>query len=211
MKRLHRARPRVAVGFLLTTAAPLMLLIGFALSQPTQLTNWGGVGALYYYGSFPEWRANVLAQGSSLAVVRITGVSDFRWSTGSSAKPGQPEIDMINRGEATFGIGRIVTAELVRQLDGTWPSGAATADFFLPGGQLGTDYTSPSELLHHLPDPAVGGLALATLLPQPVDIDYGSGSLVVEIGALFPVSKAGHVLTPDHLEVLQVDKLPVGE
>lgn len=196
---------------MLSLAALLLLFLAITLGRPQTLTNWGGVGALYYYGSFPEWRANVLAQGSSIAVVRIVEVSGLRWSTGSNAKPGQPEIDLINRGQATYGIGKMVTAELVRQLDGSWPAAATTADFFLPGGQIGTDYTSPSELLHHLPEPAAGDLALATILPQPVDIDYGSGTLVVEIGALFPVSKAGLVLTPDHLESLRVEDLPAGK
>jgi len=55
-------------------------------------------------------------------VVRVTEVSDLRWSTVSGQRPGQLEIDMVNRGEAMFTIGRLVTVELERQVDGGWPS-----------------------------------------------------------------------------------------
>lgn len=193
------------VAMTIAIAVAVAVIVGGPSEQ--QLTRWGGAGAIYYYGSMAEWRANATAEGASVAVVRVTAVTDLRWSTASGQRPGQPEVDMVNRGEAGFTIGRLVTAELVRQVDGEWPAVAQTAKFFLPGGQLGADYTAPSELHHHLPTPKVGDIAVATILPASVDLDEGQGILMVDIGAMFPVTRAGLVVTPDHTEAVTLAQL----
>lgn len=197
-----------AAGIATLVAAVVIGIVTATSEQPP--TRWGGAGAIYYYGSFGEWRANAAAQDSSIAIVRITSVSDLRWSTASGERPSQDDIDLLNRGAASFTIGRLITSELVRQVDGRWPSVVHTADFFLPGGQIGSDYTAPSELLHHLPLPKVGDVAVATVLPTQVDLDEGRGTLMVEIGAIFPVTKSGFVMTPDHAEAIKVDQLAGG-
>lgn len=187
-------------------AGPIVIAL-IAIGAPRgNLTYWGGVGAVSYYGSYPEWRNDAVSRGLSIAVVTVTGVSELRWSTAPGNRPGQREIDAVNRGEAEFTIGRLVAVEVDRMVDGGPPAGPYSIDFWLPGGQIGADYTPPSELLHELPSPTVGARALATLLPSPADLDGGSGTLMVEVAALFPVN-AGIVLTPRAGENLRVDSL----
>lgn len=198
MNRLNTLILAGLVGLVLVVA---MGISGLASPLPTQ---WGGVGALYYYPSLDGWRQSVVAQGSSVAVVRVVEVSDLRWSTASGQKPEAEEIAMVNNGVATFGIGRLITVALIREVDGSWPVAGGTADYFLPGGQIENDYTPASELLHHLPASKVGELALATILPEPDDMDDGDGELIVDIGALFPVTSKGILLTPDHSERLDI-------
>lgn len=188
----------------------VMLVVAVAVANLTaRPTMWGGVGALFYYESLDQWRSDVVSQGSSVAVVRVIGVSDVRWSTSTSTRPTQQDVARVNAGEATFGIGRLVTLELVRQVDGTWPANGPV-DYFLPGGQIGNDYTPPLELLHHLPAPALGQIGLATILPTPDDIDDSEGTLTVEVGALFPAGANGFLMTPNHSEVLQIDEVGKG-
>lgn len=195
------------VAMAAVVAVPIVIaLIALGASQ-TQLTYWGGVGAVSYYGSYPEWRNDVVSRGLSIAVVRVTDVSDVRWSTASGNRPGRREIDAVNRGEAEFTLGRLITVEVDRMVDGAPPAGPYSIEFWLPGGQIGTDYTPPSDLFHELPSPEVGARALATILPSPADLDGGSGILMVEVAALFPVNDAGAVLTPRVGENIQVESL----
>jgi len=195
------------LAILAVVAVPIVIAL-IALGAPrAQLTYWGGVGAVSYYGSYPEWRNDAVSRGLSIAVVRVTDVSDLRWSTGSGNRPGRGDIDAVNRGEAEFTIGRLITVEVDRMVDGASPEGPYAIDFWLPGGQIGTDYTPPSELFHELPSPAVGARALATILPSPADLDGGSGTLMVDVAALFPVSGAGTVLTPRAGENIRVESL----
>lgn len=190
-------------------AMMIVVAVGVAgLNAPP--VRWGGVGALFYYTSLDQWRADVVAQGSSVAIARVTSVSDVQWSTASGAKPGQADVERVNRGEAIFGLGRLVSLELVRQIDGSWPTDAI-AHYFMPGGQLGNDYTPPSELVHHLPVPKVGELTLATILPRPDDLDDSDGTLMVEIGALFPVSGDGFLMSPNHAEVVRINDIRSGK
>jgi len=200
-------RRYILLAIAAVVAVPIVVAL-IATSTPRgNLTHWGGVGAVSYYGSYPEWRNDAASRGLSIAVVRVTRVSDLRWSTASGNRPGQREIDAVNRGEAEFTIGRLITVEIDRQVEGTPPAGPYSIDFWLPGGQMGNDYTPPSELLHDLPSPTVGARALATLLPSPADLDGGSGTLMVEVAALFPVNDGGVVLTPRAGENIRVDSL----
>lgn len=195
------------VAMAAVVAVPIVVaLIALGAAQ-TQLTYWGGVGAVSYYGSYPEWRNDAVSRGLSIAVMRVTDVSDVRWSTASGNRPGRREIDAVNRGEAEFTLGRLITVEVDRMVDGTPPAGPYAIEFWLPGGQIGTDYTPPSDLLHELPSHAVGALALATILPSPADLDGGPGTLLVEVAALFPVNDTGAVLTPRAGENIQVESL----
>jgi len=152
---------------------------------------WGGVTVSIPYGSFAAWVRDAVGQGGGVAIVRVVDVSPVRWSTASGEGPGPADIARANRFEADFGIGRLVTVELVRMLRGAWPAAGATALYWLPGGQIGNDLTP---VVYDLPDPRAGSLAVVQTWPG-ADLDDTEGVLWQNVMRLFPVDESGRIRT----------------
>lgn len=163
--------------------------------SPTPCPFGGGEGS-YYYGSFEEFASMT----DGVAVVRVTSVGPVQYPTADGERPScAPETE-------AWGVGRLIEAELVTLVRGTWPNGSAA--YWLPGGTIGADRTTETGFEAELPDPVAGELAVAFLLSRTEDLDVGDGVLPIDIGLLFPVNTAGRVITPDPLEIVLVDEVP---
>lgn len=175
-----------------------------ALPSPSPaLRIWGGFAVSFPYGSFAEWVRDAVGQGGGVALVRVLDVSGVRWSTASGEAPGPTDIARANTGEVEFGIGRLVTVELVRTLRGIWPGAANTALYWLPGGQIGIDRTLQA---YDLPDPRVGSFAVVSTW-SGADLDATDGVVWLNVQRLFPTDPSGRVLTLDPTETIQIGEI----
>lgn len=149
------------------TPSPSATETTVAPSPSQEIRIWGGFAVSISYGSFAEWSQDLARHGDGVALVRVVNVSDFSWSTSSGGPPGPADVARYNRAEVDFGIGRLVTVELVRMLRGTWPA-SSTAFYWLPGGQIENDLTPPLDLNTLLIEPRPGLLAVASTWPGPI-------------------------------------------
>lgn len=192
-----------------TPVAPSLAATATAIpAAPTpEIRIWGGFAVSISYGSFAEWaRETARGTGTGIALVRITDVSPVRWSTASGEGPGPADIARYNRAEVDFGIGRLVTVELVRMLRGTWPASGASALYWLPGGQIGNDRTPPFDLYTLLNEPGPGSLAVASTWPG-ADLDGTDGVLWLNVDRLFPADPSGRVRTFNPDETILIGEI----
>lgn len=150
------------------------------------------------YVSIAQWAAWY----DGVAIVRVVDIGAPRWSTPSGERPSEADLHAWLTAEVRtpLVIGRAITVELVREVQGAWPAPGGRAVWWVPGGRIGADEVVDGSA--RVREPVIGELAVAFTGAQPylpVPLSY--------IGCLFTADAAGRVETFDSSETVTLDTL----